>query len=233
MMRSMQLQPKILLVEDDYSISSALTQVLQSTYEVDVAPTGQLALHKIDFEHYDIVVLDLNLPDMSGVTICQLLCERNLNIPILILTGDANVLSKVKMLNIGANDYMTKPFSVGELKARLRVISRTHAPQSRPERQLSVSGVVLDRNTYQVSREGIAINLRRKEFALLECLMENAGSVVTREALIRYAWQGAGELFTNTVDVHIKYLRDKIDRPFEKSLIMTVHGLGYKLEVKL
>ncbi len=233
MMRSMQLLPKILLVEDDCNIASALAQVLQSNYDVDIVSTGRLALYKADCEHYDIIVLDLSLPDMSGAAICQLLRERSVRMPILVLTGDSNVLSKINLLDNGANDYLTKPFSLGELKARLRALKRASTQPPLPISQLSISGVLLDRQTYQVSREGINIALRRKEFALLECLMENAGSVVTREVLIRYAWQGSDELWTNTVDVHIKYLRDKIDRPFDKPLIKTVHGLGYKLEPKL
>ena len=222
--------PKIILIEDDRSIASALCQALKTTYDIDLAITGQQALYKIDTGHYDIIILDLGLPDISGALVCRQLREQGVTIPIIILTADSHVLTKINLLDAGANDYLTKPFSLGELKARLRVLTRASHRPAKPIGQLAVGDVVLDRQTYEVKREGMAIRLRRKEFALLECLMEHAGSVVTRRALTRYAWHGTEDLWTNTVDVHIKYLRDKIDRPFGMPLIKTVHGLGYKLE---
>jgi DNA-binding response OmpR family regulator len=224
---------KVLLVEDDRAIANALGQALHSSYDVDMAPTGKLALYRVDTGHYDVIVLDLNLPDLSGMEICQQLRERGLKSPILVLSAEASILTKINLLDSGANDYLTKPFSLGELKARLRALTRSGHHMTQPPKQLVVDSLVLDRRTYQVSREGVAISLRRKEFTLLECLMEHAGSVVTRRALTRYAWQGSEDLWTNTVDVHIKHLRDKIDRPFTASLIKTVHGLGYKLERSL
>jgi two-component system OmpR family response regulator len=226
----MQILPKVLLVEDDRSIAGALAQVLQNNYEMDTANSGKLGLYKTDTEHYDIIVLDLNLPDISGLNVCMQLRERGVGTPILILSGESRVLTKINLLDAGANDYLTKPFSLGELKARLRALSRLPAAaESRPS-ELSVGDLSLDRLRFKASRQGLAIKLRRKEFALLECLMEHAGTVVTREVLARYVWQDPSALWTNTVDVHIKYLRDKIDRPFGVPLIRTVHGLGYKLE---
>lgn len=221
---------KVLLVEDDRAIASALTQALQSGYDIDLATSGRLGLYKVDTGHYDIVVLDLNLPDMPGMAVCQQLRERGFNNPVLILSAEAGILTKINLLDSGANDYLTKPFSLGELKARLRALARTGQQALRPAKQLAVNGIMLDKRTCQVSRDGVAVSLRRKEFALLECLMEHAGSVVTRRALTRYAWQGSEDLWTNTVDVHIKHLRDKIDRPFAVPLVKTVHGMGYKLE---
>lgn len=226
----MQTLPKTLLIEDDRSISTALVQALRSSHDVEVAATGQLALYKVDTDNFDVIILDLNLPDMTGIMVCRQLRDRGLSAPILILSGDSNVMSKINLLDAGANDYLTKPFSLGELKARLRVLHRTTQGQVKTLRQLNVGDVSLDRHTFSVTRDGIEITLRRKEFALLECLMEHAGTVVTRNALTRYAWQGADTIWTNTVDVHIKSLRDKIDRPFGNSIIKTVHGLGYRLE---
>lgn len=226
----MQILPRVLLVEDDRSIGGALSQALQSSYEIDVATTGQTALYKIDTTNYDIIILDLDLPDMSGLVICQRLREGGLKTPILVLTAEGRTLTKINLLDAGANDYLTKPFSLGELKARLRVLTRTGHQAARPAGKLAISGLELDRKTHEVSRNGVTILLRRKEFVMLECLMEHAGTVVTRRALTRYAWPGAEDLWTNTVDVHIKHLRDKIDKPFDTSLIRTVHGIGYKLE---
>ncbi len=227
----MQTLPRVLLVEDDRSISGALVSALQSSYEVDTAFTGRLAIYKTDNDNYDVILLDLNLPDLPGLAICQQLRERGLQAPILILTGEASVMSKITLLDAGANDYLTKPFSLGELKARLRVLTRPNQQIfSVPTAQLSACGLELNRQNREVSRDGVSISLRRKEFALLECLMENAGSVVSRATLGRFAWQ-SDEIWTNTIDVHIKHLRDKVDRPFELPVIHTVHGLGYKLEL--
>lgn len=226
----MQQLPKVLLVEDDRSIAGALAQALQNIYDVDIAFTGKLALYKADLYDYHAIVLDLNLPDTSGVVICQQLRERGITAPILILSANARVLTKINLLDSGANDYLTKPFSLGELKARLRVLARFSEPIKQLG-SLQVGDVVLNRQTHVVSRKGISVQLRRKEFALLECLMEHAGTVVRRDVLIRYVWQGSRELWTNTIDVHIKHLRDKIDRPFDSPIIRTVHGIGYKMEI--
>ncbi len=222
---------KILLVEDDRGIAAALAHTLKCNYDVAIAATGRLALYKTDLEPYDIILLDLNLPDISGAAVCQQLRERGFTAPILILSGENNVLTKIKLLDIGANDYLTKPFSLGELKARLRALLRHRPGDHATPNELDISGVTLNRRTNQVRREGVTISLRRKEFALLECLMQHAGTVVSRDTMVHYAWDGNAELWTNTVDVHINHLRDKLDRPFAHPLIQTVHGLGYRIAV--
>jgi two-component system OmpR family response regulator len=225
--------PKLLLVDDDLSIAQALSLALRSHYSVDIVTNGTQSLQKVGIERYSAVILDLNLPDISGLAVCQQLRDRGLDVPILILTGESQILTKINLLDAGANDYITKPFSLGELKARLRVLMRS-TPEARPlPRQLSAGGLLLDRQMHTVTREGVSISLRRKEFSLLECLMEHAGNVVTRGTLMRHAWQGAEDPWTNTIDVHIKYLRDKLDRPFDHAIIQTVHGLGYRLALDL
>ncbi len=227
-MGSMEL-PKLLLVEDDRNIARALALALRNNYSVDIMPTGTEALARARSEQYAVIVLDLNLPDIPGLNVCQQLRGRGIECPILILSGESQVLTKINLLDAGANDYLTKPFSLGELKARLRALARSREPRRQLPQQLSVGDVLLDRRTHIVTRDGRSITLRRKEFALLECLMEHAGGVVTRPALVRHAWQGAEDPWTNTIDVHIKYLRDKLDRPFGQPIIQTVHGLGYRL----
>lgn len=224
--------PKILLIEDDRSIAGALAYALKSTYDVDVAASGTLALYKIDIDNYDIIILDLNLPDVPGLTICQEIRNRGHRTPILILSGEVKPLTKISLLDAGANDYLTKPFSLGEFKARLRVLLRSVAQQAELNlpKVLTVLGVTINRQTYTVSREGVTIILRRKEFDLLEYLLEHAGQVLSREAIARHVWHDSDERWTNTVTVHIKSLRDKIDRPFDQSLIQTIHGRGYKFE---
>lgn len=222
---------KILLVDDDSSIARALALALRTLYTVDLASTGEQALQQISRQEYAAILLDLHLPDMSGLAVCRQLRLRDTRTPVLILSGESQVLTKINLLDAGANDYLTKPFSLGELKARLRALIRNTAPVNAPARQLLVNGLCLDRQTHTVRRAGKTISLRRKEFALLECLMEHAGNVVSRTTLTRHAWSGIEDPWTNTVDVHIKYLRDKVDRPFEYPLIQTVHGLGYRLRL--
>jgi two-component system OmpR family response regulator len=222
--------PKILVVDDDQGLSQTLSQALQTLYDVETANTGKLGLYKADSEKYEIIILDLNLPDISGFIVCQQLRERGLSAPILILSGESRVLTKINLLDAGASDYLTKPFSLGELKARLRVLLRKPSQTSKPPANIKVGDLILDRNNYEAYRQGQPLNLRRKEFGLLEILMENAGKNVSRQALQRRVWGSANDVWTNTVDVHIKYLRDKVDRPFGVSYIKTAHGIGYKLE---
>lgn len=221
--------PKLLLVEDDRPIARALALALRSTYAIDSVHDGAQALSQLSNCEYALVVLDLNLPDLSGLEVCQQLRARGITTPVLILTGESGVLTKIHLLDAGANDYLTKPFSLGELKARLRVLQRFGSSAAPRSRQLSAGGLLLNRHAHTITREGVTIALRRKEFAVLECLMEHAGSVVTRSTLTRHAWHGPDEPWTNTIDVHVKYLRDKLDRPFGQPLIQTVHGLGYRL----
>lgn len=222
---------RILIIEDEPGIALALyTSLNQAGYKADTAKTGSSGLRKAAAKKFDAIILDLGLPDMSGLTICRQLRADGVTAPIIILTGESDVKSKVTLFDAGANDYLTKPFSLEELQARLRACLRQTPKQSLPER-LEVGTLVLDAAHRSVEREGIIIPLRRKEFAILECLMQRAGSVVTRSNLTNYAWEGNEETWTNTIDVHIKHLRDKVDRPFAIPLIKTVHGLGYKLEL--
>lgn len=224
---------KLLLIDDDHGITTALSHALANSYDLDIAHTGTGGLHKADTYHYDAILLDLSLPDLPGFTVCERLRHVDAVTPILILSGESKVLSKVNLLDAGADDYLTKPFSLGELKARVRVLTR-RAHSGRPrQHRLQAADLTLDSDTHHVTRSDQLIKLRRKEFAILECLMQHAGSVVTRDTLSRHAWRENEDPWANTIDVHIKYLRDKIDRPFPTPLIKTVHGFGYKLDIPL
>ncbi|MGC1176600.1 MAG: response regulator transcription factor [Candidatus Saccharimonadales bacterium] len=223
---------KLLLIEDDRNITLALRQALAAEHVVDIAADGADGLFKAATRNYGLIILDLQLPDIPGLKVCERLRAQDFSGPILVLSGEAKVISKIGLLDAGADDYLTKPFSLGELKARLRVLSRrTGTSTSSNSNRLTVGDLTLDRDKYQVERGGQTIKLRRKEFALLECLMQHAGTVVTRDILGSYAWRDNEDPWTNTIDVHIKYLRDKIDRPFGSNLIRTVHGLGYTLDI--
>lgn len=225
---------RILLIDDDWGISRALVRALSESYTVDAVTTAAAGLAAVERHSPDLILLDLNLPDMNGLKLCKRFRENGVEVPILILSGETKTTSKITLLDAGANDYVTKPFSLGELKARMRVLLR-HKPgtvEKAPAApsQFTVDDLTLYTDRQQVKRGGQIIHLRRKEYALLECLMRHAGNVVTRDTLTAYAWRPNEDPWTNTVDVHIKYLRDKVDRPFERQLIKTVHGLGYKLE---
>lgn len=221
---------KILIVEDDSDIIMALYRGLTPSYVVDSTTTVAGSMKKLKINDYDAIILDLNLPDASGVSVCEQIREQGVDIPILVLSGSADIPSKVKLLDSGANDYLTKPFSIEELKARLRVLLRQPKNSTGSHHRLVVGDLSLDSVKHQVERKGKNIDLRKKEFAVLECLMRNAGRVVSRNSLTDYAWDDHDYNLTNTVDVHIKYLRDKIDRPYKTQLIKTVHGLGYKID---
>lgn len=220
---------KLLIVEDEEGIVLALYRALAATYRIDTAGSVATALHKLESQDYDGLVLDLSLPDGSGLKVCEHLRASGSIIPILVLSGRDEVDIKVTLLDSGANDYLTKPFSIAELQARLRVLLR-QPKAATPHHRLAIGDLVLDRVKQEVRRNGKAVSLRRKEFALLECLMQHNGIAVTRSTLSQCAWNDEEEFLTNTVDVHIKYLRDKIDRPFATPMIKTVHGVGYKID---
>lgn len=223
----MSLMPRVLLVEDDRSVAQVLLHTLKHTYDIDLASTGKLGLTKAAKSYYDAIMLDLNLPDCSGLAICQKLRSRGVIAPILILSGESRALTKINLLDAGANDYITKPFILGELKARLRAAMRRTSIRPRSDANLSVSGIELNSGTLIASRGKLSVKLRPKEFAILEHLMARAGSVVTRQELTDVVWGSDETVWTNTLDVHIKYLRDKLDRPFDKQLIRTIHGHGF------
>jgi two-component system OmpR family response regulator len=220
---------KLLIVEDAEGIVLALYRSLAPNYTIETAGTVGTALNKVNKTFYDAIILDLNLPDGSGLKVCEWVRANGIQTPILVLSGDSETDEKVMLLDSGANDYLVKPFDMDELKARLRVLLRE--PKAiKNHHRLAVGDLVLDRVRHEVFRDGKVINLRRKEFALLECMMQNCGIALTRATLSNYAWDDEDSSVTNTVDVHIKYLRDKIDRPFATPLIKTVHGLGYKID---
>jgi two-component system OmpR family response regulator len=222
---------KLLVVDQDKRITDVLAIALKTTFDVEIIISGKQAIYKSDLYNYDAVILNIELPDISALDLCQQLKQRGLNAPILIISAETSVQRKIELLDGGANDYITKPFSLGELKARLRALIRTNnSIRAKLSEPLSYSGVSLNKQSFEVTRDNVSIKLRRKEFAILEYLMNRAGLVVAREELLSSLWPDNDDLWTNTLDVHIKYLRDKIDRPFNMPLIHTVHGQGYKFD---
>jgi DNA-binding response OmpR family regulator len=220
---------KLLLVEDEPSFIISLFRALAPDYDIDMTRSGMTALRKIEQKNYDAVLLDLHLPDIHGSKVCEYLRAHGITTPILVISGEKSIASKVALLEAGATDYLTKPCSLAELKARIHVAIQHKSDSVKPVR-FAYGDLELHTATRLVRRQNQVINLRPKEFTILECLLVHAELVVTREILADYAWPNE-ETDTNTLDVHIKYLRDKIDRPFDTHLIKTVHGVGYKLEL--
>ena len=220
---------KVLIIEDDKQTAQMIKNEMKGNYAVDLAYTGESGEYLSETNDYDTIVIDLRLPDIDGITVCKRIREAGIKTPILMLTGSIEVKNKIAALDSGADDYLTKPFSFAELMARIRALMR-RSPQTLNSNVLSLDGLTLDVSKNRVERNGKEVHLRRKEFSLLEYLMRNPGLVLTRNMILGHVWEEDIDQLTNTIDVHIKFLRDKIDIPFGTSLIKTVYGLGYKLE---
>jgi len=220
---------KILLIEDNRTLADSLKKQLGKNFVVDTVRTGEEGLQRALTGGQDVIVLDLSLPDKSGYDVCRSIRLAQVSTPIIILTGAADVTSRVTLLNAGADDYLTKPFSVAELRARLGALLR-RAPITISSDIFKVQDLVVDPHRRRVERGGTIIALRRKEFDILEYLVRNRGRPVTRSMILDHVWDGTKDTWNNTVDVHIKHLRDKVDRPFESPLIKTAYGIGYMID---
>lgn len=220
---------RILVVEDEKRIADFLGRGLESaSYAVDIAPDGQSALDLVHATDYDLVILDMMLPDMDGLRVLEKIRNRKSNPPVLILSARGAVEDRVKGLELGADDYLTKPFAFVELLARVRVLLRRGQPT--PER-LAVGELTLDCIRRKVTRSGDTIDLAPKEFSILEYLMRNKGRPLSRTMIVEHVWDMDYDGLTNIVDVYIRHLRSKIDDRYPAKLIHTVRGVGYMLEL--
>ena len=217
---------RILIAEDDEALAKYVRQSLEAEhYTVDVFADGEQARTAATEVEYDFVILDLNLPKLDGVSILRHLRLKKPSLPVLVLTQRTRVEDRVQCLDTGADDYLAKPFSFGELSARIRaLIRRSHLPS---ESVLTIDDLKLDRVERRVERSGRRIELTTKEFMLLEYLMRNAGRRVTRAMIIEHVWNLTFDTTTNVVDVYINYLRRKVDDGHPRKLIQTVRGVGY------
>lgn len=220
---------KVLLIEDNRSLADGLKKQLGKSFIIDAVRTGEEGLQRALVGGQDAIILDLALPDKNGYDVCRSIRMAQVDTPILILTGAADITSRVNLLNGGADDYVVKPFSVAELKARLGALLR-RPPTTLNANVFTVQDLTLDPHRRRVERSGTHIPLRRKEFDILEYLVRNQGRPVTRSMILDHAWDGSKDTWNNTVDVHIKHLRDKIDRPFASPLIKTAYGIGYMID---
>ena len=220
---------RILLVEDEEKVARFIERGLKAElYVVDVAADGKTALHHLEHFSYEVVILDLNLPDISGHEILRYIRKGNRSLPVLILTARDSIADKVENFELGADDYLTKPFSFTELVLRVKALLRRGQSPNRVD-VLQVGDLVLDRSGHQVKRNGQTIELTSKEFALLEYFMVNAGRVLSRTMIVENVWDQSFEGLTNIVDVYVRQLRKKIDEGHPLKLLRTVRGVGYSI----
>ena len=220
---------RVLVVEDDPAMAAMLTRGLRRAgYAVDTVGNGIDAVWSIGETDFDMVVLDAMIPSPDGFEVCRQIREKGRWVPVLMLTARDGTVDKVRGLDAGADDYLTKPFALDELLARVRALIRRE-PMQRPT-ELRVADLVLDPASRTVHRGDTRIALSAKEFALLQELMRRPGETLTRTYLIEHVWDFAYDGASNVVDVYVRYLRDKVDRPFGRNTIRTLRGAGYRLD---
>ena len=221
---------KILLIEDEREIAQFIINGLKAEhFAVDWAEGGAKGLMWAKVNPYDVAIIDINLGHgENGIDICGAIRAKGRMFPIIMLSIVNDAHTKIEALNIGADDYLTKPFFVAELLARIRALLRREKKLTGPK--LVIADLEMDTLAHTVTRAGVEIKLNRKEFTLLEYFMRNAGTTLTRQMILEHVWDINADPFTNTVDVHVRFLRAKIDEGHEQKLIKTVHGYGYKIE---
>jgi DNA-binding response OmpR family regulator len=220
---------KILLVEDEKQMSMFVEmELVHEGYKVDTAYDGREGLQKAENSEYNLILLDIMIPSLNGIEVCRRIRRFSL-VPIIMLTAKSDISDKVIGLDVGANDYLTKPFAIEELLARIRVYEREKSVVNK-SLELKVKDVVLDNRTHQVWRSDKEIELTKKEYDILEMLLRNKNIVLSREQLIESIWGYDFVGDTNVVDVFIRYLRSKIDEGFDEKLITTIRGVGYVIK---
>jgi two-component system OmpR family response regulator len=219
---------RILVVEDEHRLANSIKSGLeQELYAADVAYTGTDGYDLASEDAYDLIILDLMLPGIDGLEICRKLRQEQNHTPILILTAKDEINDKVNGLDLGADDYLTKPFSFEELLARIRALLRR--PQKTLNSIIKVADLKIDTKLFTVARGSKQIELSNKEFSLLEYLMRHPNQILTKTQITSHVWDYDADILPNTVEVYIRNLRNKIDKPFKKPLIKTVRGFGYKI----
>ncbi|WP_391120935.1 response regulator transcription factor [Psychrobacillus sp. L3] len=222
---------KILLAEDDLRLGKLLEHMLKRKegYNVEWYTNGREAFEYATESHYDVLILDWMLPELDGISVCQNLRQNGYTGAILILTAKDNVLDRVKGLDSGADDYLTKPFEFEELFARIRVLARrNYAPLQ--EDVVIFGNLKMDRTKHTLHRHGVEISLTPKEFQLLDLLIRNKGKVLTREIILDRVWGYNAEVTSNSVDAYIRLLRKKVDEEGKKTIICNIRGVGYSVE---
>lgn len=219
---------RILIIEDEVNIADALKRALaEQHYSVDVAGTGEDGLELAEVNDYDLLILDIMLPDINGWEVCKELRKNKFTTPILMLTALDTIENKIRGLDVGADDYLTKPFDLGELLARVRSLMRRQTDQKTTI--IQVADLTMDTSERSVTRAGKDINLSAKEFAMLEYFVMHKNKVLTREMISEHVWDMNFDPQSNVIDSFVRFLRLKIDKDFDTQLIHTMRGVGYKL----
>jgi DNA-binding response OmpR family regulator len=217
----------ILIVEDQIDQSRTLERILKPDYAVDVARTVAQGRYAVSTAVYDLILLDIGLPDAEGIQLCSYIRAQEYPTYILMLTARMDILSKVRSLDQGADDYLVKPFAKDELLARIRALLRR--PRESLQPLISLGELTINFNTRQAYRQGNPLRLAAKQFSILEQLVRQVGNPVSRNSILEHCWDRNADAFSNIVDVHIKLLRDQLDRPYEYKMLKTVSGVGYQL----
>ncbi|AWH84854.1 DNA-binding response regulator [Flavobacterium album] len=222
---------KLLIVEDEPNLLSIIRKGLSERgHDVSAALDGTTALQLLEGNSFDVVLLDVMLPDINGIEICRRLRAAGNFVPILMLTALDSSENIVSGLNSGADDYMAKPFKFTELEARINALARRAGQAQKPAEIIEVDDLIIDLNAKSVTRAGDTIPLTAKEFLLLYYLAKNSGMILSREKILDNVWNINFDMNTNVVDVYINYLRKKIDKPYDNKLIHTIKGLGYVIK---
>lgn len=224
---------KILIVEDEVKVATFIKKGLQTqNFEAEIAETGSEAKRFFDDGSFDLIILDIGLPDMSGLEVCDYIREKNTKIPILMLTALGSVADKLSGFEVGTDDYMVKPFDFMELLVRVKALLKRTIEIEQPSERLQEADLELDLKEKVARREGKVVELTAKEFSLLEYLMINKGRVVSKVDIAEKVWDINFDTGTNFIEVYVNYLRNKIDKGFSNKLIHTIVGMGYMLKNK-
>jgi len=222
---------KILLAEDDLRLARAVRRVFEEeSHNVETVGDGTTALKSASGGSFDVLVLDVMLPELDGFDVCKRMREGGVQTPVLMLTARTAVQDRVKGLDCGADDYMVKPFAVAELLARVRALGRRGARQTNGRATLRAGDLMLDVSRHSAVRGDKEIELTVKEFQLLELLLRHQGQVLSRTQILDHVWQYDRDFASNVVDIYIHYLRNKVDKGFDRQLIHTIRGVGYTLK---
>jgi two-component system, OmpR family, copper resistance phosphate regulon response regulator CusR len=224
---------KILIIEDEIKVATFIKKGLQTqNFDAQIAETGSEAKYLFAQNAFDLVILDIGLPDMSGLEVCEYIRTKNSKIPILMLTALGSVADKLSGFEVGTDDYMVKPFDFMELLVRVKALLKRTAEAEQPSEKLQVADLELDLKEKVARREGKSIELTAKEFSLLEYMMINRGRVVSKVDIAEKVWDINFDTGTNFIEVYVNYLRNKVDKGYPNKLIHTIVGMGYMLKNK-